>query len=119
MQLNFITLLARDIHDTAVLYRFLGLKFEEEQHGSGPLHLASETNGLTLEIYPAESASGDGILLGFEVEDLCTCRDQLTAAGVKIASNIAEHNGLLRFIAHDADGRRVLVSQRPLDSPLT
>ncbi|WP_269582152.1 VOC family protein [Roseibium sp. Sym1] len=111
MPLSFITLHARDIEVTASFYRPLGLDFVEERHGSGPLHLASETAGLALEIYPAEKVYGDGVLLGFEVEDLKDCRNRLAAAGVTIISDITNRNGFLRFIAQDADGRRVLVSQ--------
>ena len=112
MPLKFITLHARDIEETATIYRLLGLRFVEERHGTGPLHLATETAGLALEIYPSEAVARDGLLLGFEVDDLRDCRDRLAAAGVTIASDIAERHGLLRFIAQDADGRRVLVSQK-------
>jgi predicted enzyme related to lactoylglutathione lyase len=111
MPLSFITLHARDVDITATLYRLLGLDFVEERHGSGPLHLATETAGLALEIYPAEKVEGGGVLLGFEVEDLQDCRNRLADAGVKITSDIAERHGFLRFIAQDADGRRVMVSQ--------
>jgi lactoylglutathione lyase len=111
MSLNFITLYARDIQETATCYRILGLDFVEEQHGKGPRHLATRTAGLTLEIYPCETTIVDGFLLGFEVEDLRECRDRLAAAGVKITSEIAERHGFWRFIAQDADWRRVLVSQ--------
>lgn len=112
MPLNFITLQARDIDKTATLYRLLGLDFVEERHGTGPRHLATETAGLALEIYPGEPVAGDGLLLGFNVEDLQDCRDRLAAACVTIASDVAERQGLLRLIALDADGRRVLVFQR-------
>lgn len=114
MSLNFITIYARDIHKTATLYRLLGLEFLEEQHGNGPLHLATEFAGLTLEIYPTDTVIGDGLLLGFEEEDLRKCRDRLSKAGVKIASEISEKNGLTRFVAMDADGRRVIISQPPI-----
>lgn len=31
----------------------MGLSFEKEKHGSGPVHYALEINGKVLEIYPS------------------------------------------------------------------
>jgi hypothetical protein len=51
-QLSLIVIRATDIEETMGFYRAIGLAFQEEQHGSGPLHYSCTLDGVVLEIYP-------------------------------------------------------------------
>ena len=114
MSLNFMTLYARNVDETATLYRLLGMEFVTERHESGPVHLAAEMAGFALEIYPGEDVGCPGLLLGFEVADLHVFRERLIEAEIRIQSDISECQGIRRLIALDADGRRALVTQSSL-----
>ncbi|WP_422040294.1 VOC family protein [Roseibium sp.] len=111
MMIKFITLYARDIHKTAKVYECLGANFDEEQHGEGPVHLACETNGQVLEIYPGLETSSRSALLGFEVTDLEQTKKNLENAGAVIIRDIAIVADALRLIASDPDGRELFVQE--------
>jgi len=61
---SFVTLFASDIERTADIYRLRGLEFAQEQHGSGPRHLAAVNEAMVLEIYPGEDAVSPGTMVG-------------------------------------------------------
>ena len=56
--ISFVTLFARDIERTADVYRLLGFKFVQEQHGSGPRHLAAVNEGMVPVWRDIESTPG-------------------------------------------------------------
>lgn len=111
MMIKFLVLYARDIHRTASVYECLGLHFDEEQHGDGPIHLACEANGHVIEIYPGLDTSSRSALLGFEVSDLDDTKRNLEKAGVAIVRDIAVAGDQRRLIARDPDGREVFVQE--------
>lgn len=111
MMIKFITLYAHDIHKTAKVYECLGVSFDEEQHGGGPVHLACETNGQVLEIYPGLETSSRSALLGFEVTDLEQTKKNLENAGAVIVRDIAIVADARRLIASDPDGRELFVQE--------
>ena len=62
---------------TAAFYRALGLQLEDEDHGEGPVHFATELGPVHFAIYPAqvpgratEHRCGGGSFPGFYVESL-------------------------------------------------
>lgn len=55
--ISFVTLFARDIERTADVYRLIGFEFVQEQHGSGPRHLAAVNEGMGF----ASSATKPGV----------------------------------------------------------
>ena len=102
--MKFLTLYALDIHKTAKVYECVGMRFVEEQHGEGPIHLACESNGHMIEIYPGLEASSRSALLGFEVADLERTRRSLENVGAAIVRDIAVVANARRLIASDPDG---------------
>ena len=70
--LNLIVLRAQDPPALAEFYGLLGLRFEPEQHGNGPRHMACDTGAVVIEIYPSTEAqpSTRSVRLGFAVDDL-------------------------------------------------
>ena len=67
-------------------YKMLGMKFQEEQHGSGPVHWAADLDGIVLEIYPAESADEVDATtrMGFDVKDATFVLNTLRLCDVEI-----------------------------------
>ncbi len=111
MTIKFLTLFARDIYKTAKVYGCLGMSFHEEQHGEGPIHLACETDGQVIEIYPGLEVSSRSALFGFEVANLEDAKRNLVNAGVVIVKDIAVVSDARRFIASDPDGRELFVHE--------
>ena len=50
--LNLVVLRSSDLLRAAGFYELLGIRFQREQHGTGPEHLAAQLGPAVLEIYP-------------------------------------------------------------------
>lgn len=111
MKMKFLALYARDIYKTAKVYECLGMSFDEERHGAGPVHLACDTVGQVIEIYPGLETPSRSALLGFEVTDLEATRQNLRDAGAVIVKDIALVADERRLVAGDPDGREIFVQE--------
>lgn len=49
--LNLVVLRVADIEMSARFYSVLGIRFEKEQHGKGPVHLSGLIGSVLLELY--------------------------------------------------------------------
>jgi predicted enzyme related to lactoylglutathione lyase len=97
-------------------YEALGMRFVEEQHGSGPVHFAATVGAVVVEIYPLTGgATADtSTRLGFDVGDLGPTLTRVEACGATVVSPIRETEWGLRAVVRDPDGRSVeLVQRRP------
>lgn len=113
MSLKFLTLYANQLDQTVAVYEALGLTFEEEKHGDGPVHFSHSTRDLIVEIYPADGRSvEETMMVGFEVENLETVKTILFERGATILKDVAVVNGALRMILKDPDGRKLYVQQQ-------
>ena len=92
----------------------LGMSFQEEQHGSGPVHWAADLDGIVLEVYPAKSADeGDAATrLGFNVDDVQSVVDSLREHGLEILRDLKQTQWGLRAVVKDPDGRSVELIQQ-------
>ena len=109
--ISFLTFFARDIERTADVYRLLGFEFVQEQHGSGPKHLAAINEGMVLEIYPGDDAVSPGTMLGVDVADLEDIRARLLAAKVPVWREIGSRPGVRRIIVIDPEKRQIFVRE--------
>ncbi|KJF70232.1 VOC family protein [Agrobacterium arsenijevicii] len=111
MSLKFLTLYAKQLDRTVAVYEALGIEFEREKHGDGPIHFSHSTRDLIIEIYPAGSrVVAESMILGFTVTDLATVRNLLLENGVTILKDIDVVDGATRMIFEDPDGRRLFIS---------
>ncbi|TGP26745.1 MULTISPECIES: VOC family protein [unclassified Mesorhizobium] len=110
--ISFVMFFARDIERTADVYRLLGFEFVQEQHGSGPKHLAAINEGMVLEIYPGDDAVSPGTMLGVDVADLEDIRARLLAAKVPVWRDIGSGPGVRRIIVIDPEKRQIFVRER-------
>ncbi|MGO4566923.1 VOC family protein [Rhizobium sp. 2YAF20] len=108
---KFLTLYAKQLDRTVPVYEALGLKFEKERHGDGPIHFSHTTGDLVIEIYPAdERRVAESMMLGFVVKDLAAVKSLLLERAVTILKDIDVVNGATRMIFQDPDGRRLFIS---------
>jgi hypothetical protein len=115
-RLNLIVIRSIDPGRTAGFYKLLGMEFQEEQHGSGPIHWAADLAGIVLEIYPAKSEDDMDVTtrLGFDVKDAASMLNTLRLSSVEIVSELKQTKWGLRAVVRDSDGRAVeLVQQKP------
>jgi hypothetical protein len=111
MSLKFLTLYAKQLDRTVLVYEALGLEFEKEKHGDGPIHFSHSSGDLVIEIYPADGRTvAESMMLGFVVEDLATVKNLLLERAVTILKDIDVVNGATRMIFQDPDGRRLFIS---------
>jgi lactoylglutathione lyase len=104
---------------TAAFYRALGLVLEDEYHGDGPVHFATEVGSVHFAIYPAEAPgraterrSGGSSFPGFYVDSLDRAVQELNGAGAPILTEHEQMPWGCRVVAEDPDGRAVEVNQR-------
>lgn len=95
-------------------YTLLGLCFQEEQHGKGPLHWTAEVEGFVLEIYPALPPEDvdRSTRLGFEMDDVVSVVASLQNQGITIMNELKQTQWGLRAVVKDPDGRAVELLQR-------
>ncbi len=73
---SLMVLRTDNIEASLAFYRAIGLQFQQEQHGSGPIHYSCEIGGTVMEIYPGEMGkapdrkSSGATMLGFAVPAL-------------------------------------------------
>ena len=92
-------------------YESLGLEFDEEQHGDGPVHYSATFSGLTLEIYPLIKGTPDTTTrLGFRVPDLGSILNRLATTAPSVNAPKQTEWGL-RTVVKDPDGRSVELYQ--------
>ena len=114
-----LVLFAADSEATAAFYRALGVEFEDEDHGEGPVHFATEVGSIHLAIYPAqtpgratEHRAVGGVFPGFYVESL----DRAVNAVCRVDSRILTAHEQMpwgcRVVVEDPDGRAIEVNQR-------
>lgn len=108
-RLNLLVIRSDASAQTVGFYELLGLSFQEEQHGKGPVHWAAEVDGAVMEIYPADSSDDvdDATRLGFEVDEVESVLALLRDQGVEVVSDLKQTQWGLRAVVKDPDGRSV------------
>ncbi|RYZ81220.1 MAG: glyoxalase/bleomycin resistance/extradiol dioxygenase family protein [Proteobacteria bacterium] len=113
--LSLLVLRAQNPEVTRDFYSALGLTFEQEQHGSGPLHYAAQSENFVLEIYPLASGQTeitDSVQLGFQVKSLeKTVKTLGTAERIKTTGQWGPF-----CVLQDPDGRKVRLTETPTKS---
>lgn len=114
-----LVLYAASLPATTAFYRALGLKLEDEDHGEGPVHFATELGPVHFAIYPAEGPgragerrSGGSVFPGFYVESLDGAAEALAQAGARVLTGHQQMPWGCRVVAEDPDGRAVEINQR-------
>jgi len=119
-----LVLFAADPEATAAFYRALGVEFEDEDHGEGPVHFAAELGLIHFAIYPArvpgraaEHRSGGGVFPGFYVDSLDRAVDALAGVAARMLTEHEQMPWGCRVVTEDPDGRAIEINQRRHCSP--
>jgi len=109
VSLSLLVLKTNQVERLLAFYRAIGIQFEEERHGNGPLHYAATMGCTVLELYPAAAADTDavGIRVGFRVPNVLSAVESLRAGGAVIVSTPTASEWGSRAVVRDPDGRAV------------
>lgn len=114
---SLIVLRASDLEVALSFYRALGLDFEQEQHGSGPIHYSCELGGLVLEIYPGETGAAPepkaagATMIGFQVDSLDEALGALRELNIEPKSAPKDAPWGRWVNVTDPDGRLIQLNQ--------
>ena len=108
-ELRLVVIRTMDVERLAAFYGSFGIKFTEEQHGSGPRHFAAQLSDVVVEIYAANAPDDVDrtTRLGFSVSDVHSAIKVLEAVGAEIVVQPKQTQWGLRAVAKDPDGRAV------------
>lgn len=118
VHLSLLVLRSSKMEACRAFYEALGLGFQQEQHGQGPVHHSCDLGGVVLEIYPATAdgmaparlASG-AVMPGLRVENLDKVMQRLATLGAPIVSPAKISPWGRRAVVLDPDGRAVELSE--------
>jgi predicted enzyme related to lactoylglutathione lyase len=112
-QLSLIVLRTTQVERLCEFYTLIGVRFIQEQHGSGPSHFAGRLENVVFEIYPlAEGETADrSTRLGFRIGQLDAVILQLTQAGVAVVSAAKTTQWGYCAVVRDPDGRSVELTE--------
>lgn len=110
--LSLVVIRVSDITRSVEAYSVLGITFQQEQHGNGPVHYSGSVGETIFELYPAtEKSPVTSCRLGFAV----ACIDDLIAtwreSGREIVSEPTESPWGLRAVIADPDGHKIELTQ--------
>jgi predicted enzyme related to lactoylglutathione lyase len=113
-RLSLLVIRAIDPSALAQFYSALGIQFQTEQHGGGPVHYVSIDAGVTLEIYPRRDgeAATTNTRLGFSTVDLDVVLNALEARGGEISTPAGITAWGRRAVVTDPEGHTVEVTEQ-------
>ena len=109
MNPSLIVIRTKKLEECVDFYSQLGLVFNKEKHGNGPVHYASEVENLVFEVYPCkEHEEESNVRLGFnfEIGDENYSNVEVWAQEYASSSYINE-NGFEIYILSDPGFRKV------------
>lgn len=112
--LNLLVLKVKDIELTAQFYAALGIQFQAEQHGAGPLHYSALLGNTVVEIYPTNTQQDvtANIRLGFTVQHLTEMMNKLKSLHVQVTTEPKQTAWGFRAVIISHDGHVIeLVEQ--------
>ena len=114
LSLNLLVLRAEKPELLCDFYGALGLRFVREQHGTGPVHHASEIGDSVLEIYPRRSGepTTQGARLGFDVPSLDAALAALGTQSAHVISGPTITPRGRRAVLCDPEGHKVELIER-------
>lgn len=115
--MSLIVLRTHAVDTMLAFYRALGLIFEQEQHGTGPIHYSTRLGDIILEIYPAEAGQapdrkmGGATMIGIKVESLDDVIKDLQNIHISPLTAPKDSAWGRRATVLDPDGRLIELTQ--------
>jgi predicted enzyme related to lactoylglutathione lyase len=110
MELSLLVLKTHQPDQLRDFYQDLGLTFQEEQHGKGPVHFSTTIGQTVLEIYPLTKSvekADTSTRLGFRISGLEQVIFQVKEKGRHILSEPQHQEWGFTAIVKDPDGRSI------------
>jgi catechol-2,3-dioxygenase len=115
VSLSLLVLKTHQIDVMRSFYETIGIELTEEQHGTGPVHLAGNIGDVVVEVYPLPddvSEADQTTRLGFVVEDLGYVLESLWRQKLSPLKEAKQTEWGLRVVVKDPDGRSVELYHR-------
>ena len=111
-RLNLVVLYTDDVKRLRDELSVFGLTFEQHQHGSGPVHFASEMDGCCLEIYPASDTNPTTqTRIGLRVNDINQAMESAQAVNAVVKVEPKPSPWGTRAVIHLQSGMKVELVQ--------
>jgi len=119
-ELSSLVLFTGRIEQARAFYRAVGLTLDDEDHGYGPVHYATDIGGVHFALFDAGPASGraprwrdaGSSFPGFYVTSLDDAVAALAVQGAHVVNAHEVRDWGCRVIVEDPDGRPVEINQR-------
>lgn len=112
VSLNLVVIHSADLEAARRFYECLGVSFQSEQHGKGPMHLAAELPGLVFEIYPLpQNGTRGASRIGFRVTNVNNAVDALRQQSAKVLTEPRDSEWGRRAVVEDFDGHKVELTE--------
>lgn len=83
VKVNLLVLKSRNPARIVRFYSLLGFDFNEEQHGTGPIHFAGTLDEFVLEVYPVKTDSEvTDLVFGLDVDSVLHIINNLSSNGM-------------------------------------
>lgn len=109
--LSLLVIRAADLEASKAFYAKLGVRFQTEQHGQGPVHLSSTLGPTVFELYPSDAEGHAPVRLGLVVGCLDSVVSEFDGSAVKVL----DREGTRVIVAVDPDGNKLELTERALD----
>ncbi len=111
--LSLVVIRVSDITRSVEAYSVLGITFQQEQHGNGPVHYSGSAGATIFEIYPAtERSPVTSCRLGFSVACIEDVIAKWRESGGEIIVERTESPWRPRAVVADPDGHKIELTQR-------
>jgi len=109
MKLNLLVIRVADLAISRKFYEALGLSFDEERHGSGPIHLSAKLEESVLELYPISTSAPStvGTRFGLLVSEIGGLVDRVLSAGGSLVSAPVDSPWGRQAVVADPDGHKI------------
>jgi MerR family transcriptional regulator, thiopeptide resistance regulator len=119
-QFSSLVLFTGHIDQARAFYRAVGLQLHDEDHGDGPLHYATDINGVHFALYDAPDSrerapqwrEAGSSFPGFYVTSLDDTVAALTALEASVLAAHQVRDWGCRAVVEDPDGRPIEINQR-------
>lgn len=84
--LDYLVLRTGRMGELKAFFELLGLRFQEEKHGKGPVHYSTQLNSFVFELYPLRpnESSEMSVRMGFQVDDLAGVLEKVAGMGLGV-----------------------------------
>jgi MerR family transcriptional regulator, thiopeptide resistance regulator len=119
-QFSSLVLFTGHIEQARAFYRAVGLQLHDEDHGGGPVHYATDINGVHFALFDARNSGGrapqwrvaGSSFPGFYVTSLDDTVAALTALEAPVLAGHQVRDWGCRAVIEDPDGRPIEINQR-------